>query len=94
MADKEPVVELTRTELTKALEQWDTDAKSNGWDGRDDKALFADKADYLIHTIRLARGDCRQHAPLHRCGLRQHGDERHPAHIGARVRVRHHLRPR
>ncbi len=29
--------------------------------------------------------------PLHRRGVRQHGDERHAAHLAARVRVRHHL---
>ena len=34
----------------------------------------------------------RRSAPLHRRGVRQHGDERHAAHLAARVRVRHDLR--
>ena len=36
----------------------------------------------------------RRSAPLHRCGVREHGDERHAAHIAAGVRVRHDVRAR
>ncbi len=36
----------------------------------------------------------RRSAPLHRRGVREHGDERHAADIAARVRVRHDVRPR
>jgi hypothetical protein len=57
VAEAEPKHEVSRSEIAKALEQWETDAVANGWDKRDDKERFLDAADYLIHTIRLARGE-------------------------------------
>ena len=40
------------------------------------------------HTWIPVRG---RHPPMHRCRVRQHGDERHAAHIAARIRVRHNV---
>jgi hypothetical protein len=57
VAEAEPQIAVTRSELAKALKQWETDAKANGWAERSDDARHADNADYLIHTIRLARGE-------------------------------------
>lgn len=57
MAEQEQSVQITKAELTAALAQWDVDAKANGWESRTDPERFADGADYLIHTIRLARGE-------------------------------------
>lgn len=53
----EEVVEITRTELAAALKQWEIDSKANGWTERDDAERHVDAADYLIHTIRLNRGE-------------------------------------
>ncbi len=56
MADEQKH-EISRTELAKALEQWETDAEANGWNKRSDADRHLDAADYLIHTIRLGRGE-------------------------------------
>ena len=53
----ETEITLTPAELAKALEQWEQDAARNGWDKREDAARFGDTADYLIHTIRINRGE-------------------------------------
>lgn len=50
-------IAITREELISALKQWETDAAANNWQQREDEERFADNADYLIHTIRLARGE-------------------------------------
>lgn len=57
MAEVEQAYEVTASELAKALEQWEADAEVNGWKARVDPERFRDGADYLIHTIRLARGE-------------------------------------
>lgn len=56
MADEQKH-EVSRSELAAALTQWETDAAANGWDQRSDADRHLDSADYLIHTIRLARGE-------------------------------------
>lgn len=56
MAD-EPKYEISHSELAKAIGQWKTDAEANGWNKRTDEDRHLDAADYLIHTIRLARGE-------------------------------------
>ncbi len=47
--------ECSRDELIAAVKQYDTDAAANGWDKRTDEERFADKVDYLHHTIHVAR---------------------------------------
>ncbi len=47
--------ECSRQELIAALKQWDVDAPANGWTARTDDERFADTADYLHHTIHVAR---------------------------------------
>lgn len=55
--DRERQHLVTSKELEAALKQWNVDADRNGWSDRVDDERFADKADYLIHTIRLNRGE-------------------------------------
>lgn len=50
-------ITVTPSELASALEQWERDAEANGWDKRTDAHCHVDTANYLIHTIRLARGE-------------------------------------
>jgi hypothetical protein len=57
VADADAKVELTRAELAAALKKWAVDGIANGWDFLTNDARCDDGADYLIHTIRLARGE-------------------------------------
>lgn len=54
---EDEAVPVTRQELADALKQWDVDAAANSWDQRTDEGKYRDVADYLIHTIRLKRGE-------------------------------------
>lgn len=57
MAEPEAKVEITASELAAALKQWITDSAANSWDARTDEARHLDQAEYLIHTVRIARGE-------------------------------------
>lgn len=53
----ETAVTITRAELADALAKWERDAPANGWDQRTDDGRHFDTADWIIHTVRLARGE-------------------------------------